>query len=137
MLRRRRLPALTGALTALTLSLAACGGTSGDSAGEQAAGASAAAGSGSAAGAPVAVATTTQLGSVLDRVVACADARSVTVMGPGDDPHDFSASSAQVKDMVSSGLVFSNGLGLEGGMESALANAEADGATVVLSLIHI
>lgn len=33
--------------------------------------------------------------------------------------------------MVSSGLVFSNGLGLEGGMESALANAEADGATVV------
>ncbi len=52
-------------------------------------------------------------------------------MGPGDDPHDFSASSAQVKDMVSSGLVFSNGLGLEGGMESALANAEADGATVV------
>ena len=33
MLRRRRLPALTGALTALTLSLAACGGTSGDSAG--------------------------------------------------------------------------------------------------------
>ena len=42
MLRRRRLPALTGALTALTLSLAACGGTSGDSSGAQAAGASAA-----------------------------------------------------------------------------------------------
>ena len=87
MLRRRRLPALTGALATLTLSLAACGGTSGDSSGAQAA----AAGSGSAAGAPVAVATTTQLGSVLDRVVACADARSVTVMDPGDDPHDFSA----------------------------------------------
>ncbi|MCZ6938393.1 zinc ABC transporter substrate-binding protein, partial [Micrococcus luteus] len=41
MLRRRRLPALTGALAALTLSLAACGGTDGGSSGAQAAGSSA------------------------------------------------------------------------------------------------
>ena len=33
--------------------------------------------------------------------------------------------------MVRSGLVFANGLGLEGGMESALANAQQDGAEVV------
>ena len=130
---RRRLPALTASLAALTLSLAACGGAGGEDSGPESAGSSSTAGSGAAGGedSPVAVATTTQLGAVLDRVAACAGARTATVMGPGDDPHDFSASSAQVKDMASSGLVFSNGLGLEGGMESALANVEADGATVV------
>lgn len=109
--------ALAAVLSASALALTACGGSE-------------AAGSG-ADGEPVAVATTTQLGSVLDQVAQCNGARGLSVMGPGDDPHDFAASSRQVAEMARSGLVFANGLGLEGGMGSALRNAEADGAEVV------
>ncbi|NUL43696.1 zinc ABC transporter substrate-binding protein [Cellulosimicrobium funkei] len=80
---------------------------------------------------PVAVATTTQLGSILDDITSCAGATSSTVMGPGDDPHDFSPSSQQIAEMTGVGLVVTNGLGLEAGMQTALDNAEADGAHVV------
>jgi len=79
----------------------------------------------------VAVATTTQLGSVLADVTACAGTGSTTLMGPGDDPHDFSPSSRQVAEMAGAELVVANGLGLESGMASALENAEADGARVL------
>lgn len=109
--------ALAAVLSASALALTACSGSD-------------AAGSG-ADGEPVAVATTTQLGSVLDQVAQCNGARGLSVMGPGDDPHDFAVSSRQVAEMARSGLVFANGLGLEGGMGSALRNAEADGAEVV------
>jgi len=79
----------------------------------------------------VAVATTTPLGSVLSDIATCAGGRSSTLMGPGDDPHTFSASSAEVAGMAEAGLVFANGLGLEEGLSSALAGAAADGATGV------
>ncbi|MEL0250112.1 MAG: metal ABC transporter substrate-binding protein, partial [Actinomycetota bacterium] len=46
-------------------------------------------------------------------------------------PHDFSPSSAQVADMVTSDLVVANGLMLEEGLEDALENAASDGATVL------
>lgn len=114
------MPGLAGLVTAL-LALTSC------AAGDGAEGA----GQGdSGAGEPVAVATTTQLGSVLADISACAGTSSATLMGPGDDPHDFSPSSRQVAAMARSGLVVVNGLGLESGMESALDNAEADGATL-------
>lgn len=77
------------------------------------------------------MATTTQLGSVLGQITECAGTVSATVMGPGDDPHDFSASSQQMAQMAGSEVVFANGLGLEAGLEAALSNAEADGATIV------
>lgn len=112
---RHRAAALT---LASLLALAGCGADSGASAGPD-------------AGEPVAVATTTQLGSVLSRVTGCADAPSAAVMGPGDDPHDYAASSKQVAEMSRAGLVFANGLGLEAGMDSALRNAAADGAEVL------
>jgi zinc/manganese transport system substrate-binding protein len=83
------------------------------------------------AGEPVAVATTTQLGSILDEITTCAGGSSTTVMGPGDDPHDFAPSSRQIADMARTGLVVTNGLGLEAGMQTALDNAAADGARVV------
>ncbi|MDO5634250.1 MAG: metal ABC transporter substrate-binding protein [Micrococcus sp.] len=114
----RRLRALAAASVGALL-LAGCAG--GD----------AASGERSEADDVVAVATTTQLGSLLEQIATCADVSVATVMGPGDDPHDFAASSAQVAAMARSGLVFANGLGLEAGMSSALRNAEADGATVV------
>lgn len=82
-------------------------------------------------GTAVALATTTPLGSVLGDVAGCAGATSATLMGPGDDPHTFSPSSAQVAEMTRSGIVFTNGLGLEEGLATAIASAAADGATVV------
>jgi len=79
----------------------------------------------------VAIATTTQLGSVLGDITTCAGASSSTLMGPGDDPHTFSASSAEVAAMTRTGLVVMNGLGLEEGLASAIAGAEEDGAAVL------
>jgi zinc/manganese transport system substrate-binding protein len=84
-----------------------------------------------AADEPVAVATTTQLGSVLADITACAGTSSSTLMGPGDDPHDFAPSSQQIAEMTRTGLVVVNGLGLETGMQAALDNATADGATLL------
>lgn len=117
---------------ALALSLTGCALADDSSPASASAGSASAGAASSTAGAPVvAVATTTQLGSVLDRVARCGGGAAESVMGPGDDPHDVAASSQQVATMVDAGLVFSNGLGLEGGMASALANAASDGADVV------
>lgn len=113
--------ALTALLSASALALTACGGSDETGPGAEDSGERE----------TVAVATTTQLGSVLDQIAQCNGAQGLSVMGPGDDPHDFAASSQQVAEMARSGLVFTNGLGLEGGMGSALRNAEADGAEIV------
>ena len=79
------------------------------------------------------VSTTTMLGSVVGDIVACASPNStaITLMAVGADPHDFSPSSAEVADMVTSDLVVANGLMLEAGLEDALENAASDGATVL------
>ncbi len=79
----------------------------------------------------VAMATTTPIGDVLADITACAGARSATLMGPGDDPHTFAPSSAQVAALARAGIVFANGLGLEEGLTSALEAATSDGARVV------
>lgn len=80
---------------------------------------------------PVAIATSSTLGSVLGQITECAGTSSTSLMGPGDDPHTFQPSSAQVAELAGAELVVANGLGLEGGLESALANAAEDGATVL------
>lgn len=79
------------------------------------------------------VATTTVLGDVASKVVACAnpDSTVTTLMPIGADPHDFAPSSEQVAQMVSSQIVIANGLGLEAGLDDALDNAASDGATVI------
>src|SRR5699024_7322565 len=56
------------------------------------------------------VATTTQVGSVAGQVTECADGHTQVLMSPGDDPHQFEASSAQIADMISADLVVTNGL---------------------------
>ncbi len=88
---------------------------------------------GSADAATSVVATTTILGSVVGDIVSCADPEgSVTTLMPiGADPHDFSPSSAQVAQIVTADIVVANGLGLEGGLTDALANAAADGAAII------
>ena len=84
-----------------------------------------------ASGQPVAVAATTQLGSVLADITRCAGTTSATLMGPGDDPHTFAVSSEQVAQMVRAKLVVANGLGLEEGMTRALDNVKSDGGRVL------
>ena len=80
--------------------------------------------------APVAIATTTQLGSILGDITQCAGTTSATLMGPGDDPHDFSVASSQVAALTRAKLVVANGRGLESGLASSLKGAQADGATI-------
>lgn len=79
----------------------------------------------------VVVATTTPLGSVMDEIAQCAGGESVTLMGPGDDPHDFSPSSQQVVSMATADVVVANGLGLEASLENAMESAESDGARIL------
>lgn len=79
---------------------------------------------------PVAIATTSVLGSVVGDITTCAGASSMSLMGPGDDPHTFSLSSDQVAQLTRARLVVANGYGLEEGLAGALANAASDGATI-------
>jgi len=79
---------------------------------------------------PVAIATTSILGSVVGDITTCAGASSLSLMGPGDDPHTFSLSSDQVAQLTRTKLVVANGYGLEEGLAGALANAASDGATI-------
>lgn len=79
---------------------------------------------------PVVIATTTQLGSIAGDIARCAGATSGTLMGPGDDPHDFSVASSEVVALTQAKLVVANGLGLEGGLATTLKGAQNDGARV-------
>lgn len=79
------------------------------------------------------VATTTMIGDVAQRVMSCVDpeAEVRTLMPPGADPHEFSASSKDATELVKADLVLSTGFGLEGGLTDVLENAQQDGANVV------
>jgi zinc/manganese transport system substrate-binding protein len=114
--RRKVLAGVAGA-GALALGLAACGGGSNGSTG------------GPSDGVTV-VATTTVLGDVARQVVECGGGEVRTLMPVGADPHDFSPSSADITAMIRADLVIANGLGLEEGLESALASVANDGARV-------
>lgn len=109
-----RLAPLAGA----TLLLAACGGSTNDAAAPS-------------DGSPTIVATTTVLGSLAGEIAECAGGSVTTVMPIGADPHDFSASSSDVATMVGADVVIANGLGLEEGLQDALASAAEDGARVI------
>lgn len=87
--------------------------------------------SATAATTPTVVATTTQLGSIVGDIATCTGSTSATLMGPGDDPHDFSVSSREVATMARAKLVVSNGLGLEAGLASTLGNLASDGARIL------
>ncbi len=80
--------------------------------------------------APVAIATTTPLGSIVSDITSCAGAKSTTLMKPGVDPHDFALASDQMAALTRAKLVVANGLGLEGGLATAIKNVKADGGRV-------
>lgn len=84
-----------------------------------------------ASGGPVAVATTTHLGSILGDITTCAGSTSETLMKPGDDPHTFAVSSDQIARLARAKLVVANGLGLEGGLGKTLASVATDGGHVL------
>ncbi|GAA4283405.1 hypothetical protein GCM10022261_09360 [Brevibacterium daeguense] len=68
---------------------------------------------------------------MLGQITECAGTSSATLMGPGDDPHMFQPSSAQMAELAGAGLVVANGLGLESELEGALENARQDGVEVL------
>ncbi|HIW45286.1 MAG TPA: metal ABC transporter substrate-binding protein [Candidatus Yaniella excrementigallinarum] len=76
------------------------------------------------------VATTTQIGSLVDQITECAGGEAQVLMSPGDDPHTFEASSTQIADMITADLVVTNGLGLEASMQRSVDNAKEDGAQI-------
>lgn len=81
--------------------------------------------------APTVLATTPVLGAIVTPIAECAGGTSSVLMPAGADPHDFAPSSRQVAELVDVPLVVANGLGLEHGLEDALATAQADGAHVL------
>lgn len=115
-------------VAALSLVVASCGAPS-DDAPNAPDGADGAGGAGTST--PVAVSTTTPLGSVVEDVVTCNGGTASTLMAPGDDPHTFAPSSAQLAQLTQAELVVMNGLGLEEGLGSAIENARSDGARVL------
>ncbi len=81
-------------------------------------------------GRPLVVVTTTVLGDLVSQVAG--DAADVEVLLPiGVDPHDFQPSSRQIASIADADLVVANGLGLEEGLEDAIAGAAADGVVVL------
>lgn len=117
-LRRPAAPFLIAPLAGAALLLTACGGSTNDAAAPS-------------DGPPTIVATTTVLGSLAGEIAECAGGSVTTVMPIGADPHDFSASSSDVATMVGADVVIANGLGLEEGLQDALASAAEDGARVI------
>jgi zinc/manganese transport system substrate-binding protein len=109
---RRAAIALLPGVAATLLAVAGCG--SGDGAGD---------------GRPTVVVTTRVLGSVVQELVG--DAATVEVLMPdGVDPHDFQPSARDAAALGEADLVVENGLGLEEGLEDAIAIARDHGAQV-------
>jgi zinc/manganese transport system substrate-binding protein len=113
-----RVPATMSAIFVTCVVIAGCGSSDGTNASQ------------ATSDGGLSVGTTTMLGDVLSDIEQCAGGTAETLMPRGVDPHDFSASSAQIARLVSAQLVVANGLGLEEGIEDALESAAADGASV-------
>jgi zinc/manganese transport system substrate-binding protein len=105
---------------------------------------SAATSTGSPGGSPVAstslkpsvVVTYTVLGSVVKDLVG--DAAIVTVLMPnGADPHEWQPSARDIEAVNRASLVVENGLGLEAGLQNALAEAERNGVRVFVASDYI
>jgi len=85
---------------------------------------------------PTVVVSFPVLASVVRDVVG--DAARVQVLMPnGIDPHDWSPSAKDVAALDDADLVMVNGLGLEEGLEDALAEAERAGVAVFEATDHV
>ena len=80
-------------------------------------------------GKPTIVVTYSILGAVVKELVG--DQANVVVSMPnGQDPHEWEPSARDIETLTHADLIVQNGLGLEGGMEKALAQAKEDGVQV-------
>jgi len=107
---------LAAVAATLTLTLAACGGSTSTS--------------GEADG-PTVVVTTTQVGD-FTRSVAGDRATVVQILDPNTDAHDFEPSSDDAKAVASADLVIVNGIGLDGWMTD-LHRSSGSNATIVVA----
>ena len=119
-------------LVAVLLSLASCGDSAGKGSGKGARRGAAPAKS----GVKTIVATYSILGSVVKDLVG--DAFDVVVLIPdGIDPHEWEPSARDIETVGKASLVVENGLGLEEGMNNALAQARAAGTRFFTATDHI
>lgn len=82
------------------------------------------------------VVTYSILGSLVKELVG--DQANVTVSMPnGQDPHEWEPSARDIETLNHADLIVQNGLGLEGGMEKSLAQAEAAGVKFFIASDHI
>jgi zinc/manganese transport system substrate-binding protein len=85
---------------------------------------------------PIIVVTYSVLGSVVRELVG--DAAEVVVPMPnGQDPHEWEPSARDIETIMKADLVVQNGLGLEGGMEKTLEQAQAAGVKFFTAAEHI
>jgi zinc/manganese transport system substrate-binding protein len=82
------------------------------------------------------VVTYSILGSLVQELVG--DQANVIVSMPnGQDPHEWEPSAKDMETLNHADLIVKNGLGLEGGMEKALAQAETAGVPIFVASDHI
>jgi len=115
------------AVVAAPVTLAACGG-GGDG--------TAATTPTAAADAPLIVATTPVLGAIVRQAVGDR-ARVEVVMPNGSDPHEWRPSARDVAGMEQADLLVENGLGLEEGLQEAIARAREGGTPVFTATDHV
>lgn len=85
---------------------------------------------------PTIVVTYSVLGSVVRDLVG--DAAEVVVPMPnGQDPHEWEPSARDIETIMKADVVVQNGLGLEGGMEKTLEQAQAAGVKFFTAAEHI
>ncbi len=76
------------------------------------------------------------LGAVVRDLVG--DAANVVVLMPnGADPHEWAPSAKDIETVTHADLLVENGLGLEGGMDNAFAQAEAAGVKRFVASDHV
>ena len=82
------------------------------------------------------VVTYSVLGAVVKDLVG--DAANVVVLMPnGADPHEWEPSAKDIETLTKADLLVENGLGLEGGMANAFAQAEAAGVKRFVASDHV
>jgi zinc/manganese transport system substrate-binding protein len=82
------------------------------------------------------VVTYSILGSLVQELVG--DQANVIVSMPnGQDPHEWEPSAKDIETLTHADMIVQNGLGLEGGMEKALAQAETAGVKFFTASDHI
>ncbi len=87
-------------------------------------------------GRPTIVVTYSVLGAVVEDLVG--DAATIQVLIPnGADPHEWQPSAKDIETLTRADLLVENGLGLEGGMASAFAQAEAAGVKRFIAADHV